>query len=150
VKRKLVDFVTFRWYSFFRRVLAYFRVNSAKSLNKPDFFIRATYFDQLSGYPRVYPRKREGAVAKASTQSASFLFEVFCDQQRRRIPEGGANTSASRFNHFCVHTHIGRSGPNLKPGTMRVYVTNGRQNGLNIGRKVGPCPGSRRRWVGAR
>jgi len=30
---------------------------------------------------------------------------------------------------------------------MRGYVTNGPRNGLNIGRKVGPCPGSRRRWV---
>jgi len=43
--------------------------------------------------------------------------------------------------------YLGRSGPNLEPGTMRVYVTNSPQNGLNIGRKVGPCPGSRRRWV---
>jgi len=30
---------------------------------------------------------------------------------------------------------------------MRVYVTNGPRNGLHIGGKVGPCPGSRRRWV---
>jgi len=30
---------------------------------------------------------------------------------------------------------------------MRVYVTNCPRNGLNIGRKVGLCPGSRRRWV---
>jgi len=30
---------------------------------------------------------------------------------------------------------------------MRVNVTNGRRDGLNIGRKVGPCPGSRQRWV---
>jgi len=43
--------------------------------------------------------------------------------------------------------NVGRSGPNLEPGTMRVYVTNGPRNGLDIGRKVGPCPGSRRRWV---
>jgi len=43
--------------------------------------------------------------------------------------------------------YIGRSGPNLEPGTMRVHVTNGPRNGLNIGRRVGPCPGSRRRWV---
>jgi len=43
---------------------------------------------------------------------------------------------------------LGRLGPiNLEPGTMRVYVTNGPRNGLNIGGKVGPCPGSRRRWV---
>jgi len=42
---------------------------------------------------------------------------------------------------------IVRSGPNLEPGTMRVYVTNGPRNGLNIGWKVGRCPGSRRRWV---
>jgi len=30
---------------------------------------------------------------------------------------------------------------------MRGYISNGPQNGLNIGRKVGLCPGSRRRWV---
>jgi len=34
-------------------------------------------------------------------------------------------------------------GPyNLEPGTMRVYVTNGPRNGLNIGGNVGPCPGT--------
>jgi len=42
---------------------------------------------------------------------------------------------------------LGRSGPNLEPGTMRVYVTNGPRKGSNIGRKVGPWPGSQRRWV---
>jgi len=42
---------------------------------------------------------------------------------------------------------LGRSGPNLEPGTMRVYAFNVPRNGLNIGRKVGPCPESRRRWV---
>jgi len=42
---------------------------------------------------------------------------------------------------------LGRSGPNLEPGTMHVYVTNGPRNALNIGEKVGPCPGSRIRWV---
>ena len=43
--------------------------------------------------------------------------------------------------------HLGRAGPNLEPGPMRVYVTNGLRNSLGIGRKVGPCPGSRRQWV---
>jgi len=50
------------------------------------------------------------------------------------------------FSERAVHL-VGRSGPNLEPGTMRVYLTNGPQNGLNIDRKVGPFPGSRRRWV---
>jgi len=35
----------------------------------------------------------------------------------------------------------------LEPGTMRMDVTNGPRNGFIIGRKVGPCPGTRRRWV---
>jgi len=30
---------------------------------------------------------------------------------------------------------------------MREYVINGQRNGLNIGRKVGACPESRRQWV---
>jgi len=38
-------------------------------------------------------------------------------------------------------------GPNLEPGTVRVYVIHGSQNGLNIGRTVGPCTITRRRWV---
>jgi len=42
---------------------------------------------------------------------------------------------------------VGRSGPNLEPGTMRVYVSNGRRNGLEIGWKVGLYPGGRKRWV---
>jgi len=42
---------------------------------------------------------------------------------------------------------LGSSGPNLEPGTMRVYETNGPRNGLNIDRKVNPYPGSRRRCV---
>ena len=46
-----------------------------------------------------------------------------------------------------LRPRVARSVPNLEPGKMCVYVTNGTQNGLNIGRKVGPCPGSRRRWV---
>jgi len=59
-------------------------------------------------------------------------------------------TSGSRNKK--THTHkdtreTERSGPNLEPGTMRVYVANSSRNGLNIGRKVGPCPGTRRRWV---
>jgi len=41
-----------------------------------------------------------------------------------------------------AHSILGRSGPNLEPGTMRVYVTSGPRNGLHIGRKVGPCPGT--------
>jgi len=39
------------------------------------------------------------------------------------------------------------SGPNLEPWTLRVNVTNGLRNSQNIGRRVGPCPGNRRRWV---
>jgi len=42
---------------------------------------------------------------------------------------------------------LGRSCPNLEPGTTRVYENNGPRNGLDSGRKVGPCPGSRRRWA---
>ena len=42
--------------------------------------------------------------------------------------------------------HSGLLSPNLQPGTMRVYITNGGpQNGSNIGMKFGPCPGSQGR-----
>ena len=46
----------------------------------------------------------------------------------------------------AARTGGGGGSPNLEPGTMRVYVTNGPRNGFNIGGKVGPCPGSPRRW----
>jgi len=58
----------------------------------------------------------------------------------------GSFTPAARhilYQYVC----LGRSGPNLELGKMRVYVTNGPRSGLHIGRQVGPCPGSRRRWV---
>jgi len=51
------------------------------------------------------------------------------------------------LSHPSTRIGLERSGPNLEPRTMRVYVTNGRRNGLSIGRKVGLCPGSWRRWV---
>jgi len=59
------------------------------------------------------------------------------------IPQGGLG----RVNPSKKDSGLARWGLNLEPETMRVDVTNGRRNGLNIGRKVGPCPGSRRRWV---
>jgi len=65
------------------------------------------------------------------------------DSVRRRA-KGYPVTPLSMFE---MRLRLGRSGPNLEPGTMRVYVTNGPRNGLNIGRKVGPFPGRRRRWV---
>jgi len=33
-------------------------------------------------------------------------------------------------------------GPDLEPGTVRVYIINGAQNGLTIVKKNGPCPGT--------
>jgi len=42
---------------------------------------------------------------------------------------------------------LGRSGANLEQGKMRVFATNVPRTGLHISRKVGFCPGSRRRWV---
>ena len=78
------------------------------------------------------------------------------------LPEGwlsGEDLTLVGNSHNVVRSHVpspawmwqlswlGRSGPNLEPGTMRVYVTNGQRNGSNIGRKAGPCPGSQRRWV---
>jgi len=66
-------------------------------------------------------------------------FGMMIDDARRAQGWPGVETDADR--------EVGRSGPNLEIGTMRVYVTNGPRSGLNIGRKVDPCPGSRRRWV---
>jgi len=37
---------------------------------------------------------------------------------------------------------VGRSGPNLEPGTVGDDVNTGSQNGLTISRKAGPCPGT--------
>jgi len=51
---------------------------------------------------------------------------------------------------ICIYDRVdplGRSGLNLEPGTAVVYFTNGSRKGLNIARKVCPCPGSRKRWV---
>jgi len=64
---------------------------------------------------------------------------------RPNSPRCATNYPPLRFE---LYTYLGTSGPNLELGTMRVHVTNGGLlNGLNIARKVGPCPRSRRRWV---
>jgi len=72
VKRKLVDFVTFRGLLFFQRVLPSFRVNTAKVSINPDFFIRMAYFDQSSGSSRVNLRKRERTCAENTSKISEF------------------------------------------------------------------------------
>jgi len=62
-------------------------------------------------------------------------------------PGGGRTERGPGWPLQDIRFVLGRSGPNLEPGTMRVYATNGPRNGLNIGRKVRLCPGSRGRWV---
>jgi len=54
-------------------VLAFFRVNPAKSFNQPDFFIRGACFDQSSGRPRVNPGKQEGGDTKKTNYRRVFL-----------------------------------------------------------------------------
>jgi len=93
VTRKLVDFVTFRAFFYLtrvnprvnpRRVLPSFQVNSAKSLNKPGFFLsgRPVLINRRVINPGLTREKSEGAGAKASKTSASFVFELFRSQQR--------------------------------------------------------------------
>ena len=63
-------------------MLAFFRVNPAKSVNQPDFFFRSACFDLSSGQSRVNPGKGTGGRTKQIEKSASFLFEVSCSQRR--------------------------------------------------------------------
>jgi len=51
--------------------------------------------------------------------------------------EGAAGRRGSQTTNS-----VGRSGPNLEPGTLVVYVIHSSQNGWTIGGKVGPCPGT--------
>jgi len=57
---------------FTRRVLAFFRVNSAKSSINPIFFIRGACFDPSSGQPRVNPGKQEGGDVKKKNRRVFF------------------------------------------------------------------------------
>ena len=70
-------------------------------------------------------------------------------QQRSTHPREMAIPPKASTSHFEFSSwlDLGRSGPNLEPGTMRDYVKNGPRNGLDSAGRVGPCPGSRRRWV---
>jgi len=92
--------------------------------------IQYIYF-KLTGR-RHLPRPRESAGPRACPHGTC----------ARGAP--GLRRSMGLPNTSCS---LGRSGPNLEPGTLRVHFTNGPRNGLNIDRKVGPCTGSRRRWV---
>ena len=69
---------------------------------------------------------------------------IYIERERNRVNPRSHVPSPAWIRQL---SWLGRSSPNLEPGTMRVYVTNGPRNGLNIGRKVGPCPVIRRQWV---
>jgi len=55
-----------------------------------------------------------------------------CGQERLVVAEVGDPPAKDQKEQ------LGSSGPNLEPGTMRVYVTNGPRDRLNIGRRVNP------------
>ena len=99
---------------------------------------------ERSKYPRLMVRTPK---AETSNLRSHIDYRV----EELDVPNSDA-AAANRVNShpagaIYLYLYLGRSGPNLEPGTMRVHVTNGPQNGLNIGRKVGPRPESWRRWV---
>ena len=55
-------------------MLAFFRVNPAKSVNQPDLFIQSACFYQSSGQSRVNPGKQEGGGAKKIKKIGEFSF----------------------------------------------------------------------------
>jgi len=59
---------------FTRQVLAFFRVNPAKSFNQTDFFNRSASFYQSSGQPRVNPGKQERGGRKKNQNIGEFAF----------------------------------------------------------------------------
>jgi len=82
-----------------------------------------------------------------SRKENAFLYGCHCDAEpARRHHERvfphllGLQCAPFSFSDCAFKVQVGRSGPNLEPGTVPVYVTNGPRNGLNIGRKVGPLP----------
>jgi len=89
------------------------------------------------------PAHLDGVRGKPSTLGLSPMetFSTFC-RAVAASSSGPRRVSSVRvsFFYFFVSNGIGRLGPNLEPGTMRVYATNGPRNGLNIGGKVGPRP----------
>jgi len=94
-------------------VLAFFRVNPAKSFNQPDFFLLSACFDQSSGQPRVNPGKQEGGSVTKIKKSASFLFEVSCSQRRhgddmytpeRHLPTPGLGLWSTREYPVSLRT----------------------------------------------
>jgi len=59
---------------FTRRVLAFFRVNPAKSFNQPNLFNPGRLFYQSSGHPRVNLGKQERGGVKKIKKIGEFYF----------------------------------------------------------------------------
>ena len=68
-------------------------------------------------------------------------------QLRHRRGREPADTMPMRSKGVQGLPQLRRSGPNLEPRTVRVTSLTVREHDFNIGRKVGPCPGTRGRWV---
>jgi len=88
-------------------MLAFFRVNLAKSSNQPDFFIRDACFDPSSGQPRVDPRKQEGGGgAKKIEKSTSFLFEVSRASVLETLAAALKTPTRNGYNGLTRYTYI--------------------------------------------
>jgi len=70
---------------FTRRVLAFFRVNPAKSFDQPNLFYPERLFLSIIGSASGEPGETGRGGRKKIKKSASFLFEVSCSQRRQLL-----------------------------------------------------------------
>ena len=115
-----------------RRVLAFFRVNPAKSFNHPNFFYPERLFLSIVGSASGRPGETGRGGGKKIEKSASFLFEVSCSQRRllqsccsRGIYSRGVSCSCSRSRSACALNYVDRFPMSKRNRSQTVYNTKG-------------------------
>jgi len=76
-------------------MLAYFRVNSAKSLNKPDFFYLGDLFGSIVGLTSGYPEKKRRSGRESKPKIGEFSFRGILQSTTVSDFTSGAPTTAS-------------------------------------------------------
>ena len=107
LKRKLVDFAwNRRFFLFIWRVLAFFRVNPAKSFDQPDFFYPErlvwSIIGSISGEPGETGR---GGARKKSKNQRVFFSRYLAANDVRNLRGTRENLSVWHEVHIHTHTH---------------------------------------------
>jgi len=85
-------------------VLAFFRVNPAKSFNQPDFFIRSACCYQSSGQPRVNPGKQKGGGREKNKKNRRVFFSRYLAANDALLANNKTGVLTEESTRSTTHT----------------------------------------------